>query len=81
MKTIITYCCMALFLLFLACEYNDEDKNKNCDDAYMLKMAACRTLPAADQSDCFFDAMMILYACDPESYWKMWGCDDGKPCM
>ncbi len=72
---------MFMLALFLACELKDDDKNKNCDNAYLLKLATCRTLPAADQSGCFFDAMGILFACDQKSYWKMWGCEDGEPCM
>ncbi|HOT46724.1 MAG TPA: hypothetical protein PLM53_18840 [Spirochaetota bacterium] len=81
MKTIVRCSIIFMLALFLACEYRDEDKSKKCDNTYALSLAACRTLPAANQSDCFFNAMGILFACDPKSYWKMWGCDDGEPCM
>lgn len=81
MKTIMTCSIMVMLALFLACDHDDDDKKSNCRDAYVLSLAACRTLPAEEQSDCFFNAMGILFACDPESYWKMWGCDDGQPCM
>jgi hypothetical protein len=81
MKTILRYGFIFMVLIFLSCEYKDEDNNKNCDDAYMLKLVICRTLSGKDRSNCFFEAAAIIYACDPESYWKLWGCEDGKPCM
>ena len=81
MKTIITYIFMFICLSFLACEYKDEDKKKDCQEAYMLKLVTCRSLPTEEQSNCFFDAGTVLYYCDPDSYWKSWGCEDGEPCM
>jgi hypothetical protein len=81
MKSLLFCCFIFLSLLFFACEYKDDDKTKKCDTTYTLSLASCRTLPAADQSDCFFNAMGILFACDQKSYWKMWGCEDGEPCL
>lgn len=78
MKTFMPFV-MMFMMLFAACEYNDE--NKKCTEAYVLRLAGCRMLSGEEKSDCFFDAAAILYACDPESYWKSWGCDDGQPCM
>lgn len=78
MKMFIPF--ITLFLLmFAACEYTDQDKN--CSEIFSLQVAACQTLPEDDREDCLYYAGGFLATCDPESYWKSWGCEDGQPCM